>query len=209
MKRQLSWWLCKLRGPAETSSFFWNKQPDTPAMVSDASGEDGWGVCTQGYHIVGHWPQHWKQSNGPGVPSMLYKELVPPVMATLLLAAHMKGRVLCSGLDNAGVAFVINALSCGGLRSLQLLRPLSDVLAANHVALLAGHAHRVHNKHTDALSHALNRSLWSQVLASAQESRKNRDELHFAVLDMRRNECMLATISFARFTAIRASVAGR
>ena len=209
LKRQLCWWLYKLRGPAETSSFYWNRQPDTPAMVSDASGEDGWGVCTQGYHIVGHWPKHWKQSQGPGVPSMLYKELVPPVIATILLAPHMPGRVLCSALDNAGVAYVLNALSSGCLRSLRLLRPLADSLATNHVSLLAGHAHRVHNKHTDAMSHALTRALWSQVFASAPVCRHGHDELHFAVLDMRRGECMLATISFGRFIAPRANNAGR
>ena len=141
------------------------------------------------------------------MPSMLVKELVPPVISTLLFAAHMRGKVLCSGLDNAGVAFVINTLSSGCTHALQFLRPLADVLATNHVSLLAGHAHRVHNKHTDGLSHALTRALWLQVAESAPESRKNRDELHFAVLDIQRNECVLATISFARFTALCASAA--
>ena len=205
LKRQLCWWLAKLRGPAESSSFWWNQQPDTPAMVSDASGEDGWGVCTMGYHIVGHWPQHWKQSMGAGVPSMLVKEMVGPVVAALLLAPHMRDRVLCCGLDNAGDAFVLNAMSTGCLQSLLMLRPLADSLATNHVGLLAGHAHRANNKHTDALSHALDSSLWSQVFASARESRSGRVELHFAILDMRRQECMLATISFGRSTAPRAS----
>ena len=205
LKRQLCWWLHKLRGPAETSSFWWNQQPDTPAMVSDASGEDGWGVCVMGYHIVGHWPQHWKQSEGAGVPSMLLKELTGPVVAALLLAPHVRGRVLCSGLDNAGVAYVLNSLSTGCLEALHLLRPLTDSLATNHVGLLAGHAHRANNKHTDALSHSLDSFLWSQVFASAQESRSGRDQLHFAILDMHRQECMLATISFGRSTARRAN----
>ena len=53
LKRQMHWWYQKLKKPDELSSFFWNLQPDTPAIVSDASGEDGWGVCTHGYHIVG------------------------------------------------------------------------------------------------------------------------------------------------------------
>ena len=167
-------------------------------MVSDASGEDGWGVCTQGYHIVGHWPKHWKQSAGKNVPHMLYKELVPPSVAVLLLAKHMCRKVLCCALDNAGVAYVLNALPSGCLRSLQLLRPVADTLAANHVGLIAGHAHRAKNTHTDELSHALNDSLWSQVFASARVSRKGHDELHFAILDIRRQECMLATVSFGR-----------
>ena len=209
LKRQLFWWLHKLSKPEEISSFFWNKQPDTPAVVSDASGEDGWGVCTHGYHIVGDWPAHWRQSFGDDVPNMLYKELVGPVVATILLAPHSKGKVLCGAFDNAGVAYDINTLSAGCLQSLQLLRPFSDTLAANHVTFLAGHAHRVHNKHTDALSHSLTRFLWSQVAESARENRRNRDQLHFAILDLRRKQCMLATISFARFTPRPASDAGR
>ena len=129
---------------------------------------------------------------------MLYKELVPPSVAILLLAKHMCQKVLCCALDNAGVAYVLNALSSGCLRSLQLLRPVADTLAANHVGLIAGHAHRAKNTHTDELSHALNDSLWSQVFASARVSRKGHDELHFAILDIRRQECMLATVSFGR-----------
>ena len=140
---------------------------------------------------------------------MLYKELVGPVVATILLAPHLRGKVLCGAFDNAGVAYDLNSLSAGCPWALQLLRPFVDTLAANHVAFLAGHAHRVHNKHTDALSHSLSRLLWSQVAESARENRKNRDQLHFAILDMRRGECMLATISFARFTPRRVNDAAR
>ena len=139
---------------------------------------------------------------------MLYKELVPPVVAAIL-TPHIKGKVLCGAFDNAGVAYDINTLSAGCAGPLQLLRPLADTLAANHVGFLAGHAHRVHNKHTDALSHSLNRNLWSQVIASAPVSHKGRDQLHFAILDMRRGECMLVAISFARFTPRPASDVGR
>ena len=166
-------------------------------------------MCTHGYHIVGDWPDRWRQSVGSHVPSMLYKELVPPVVATILLAPHLRGKVLCGAFDNAGVAYDINTLSAGCVRSLQLLRPFADTLAANHVAFLAGHAHRVHNKHTDALSHSLNRVLWSQVIASARENRKNRDQLHFVILDIRRSECMAATISFGRSTPPNAKGARR
>ena len=140
---------------------------------------------------------------------MLYKELVGPVVAALLLAPHIRGKVLCGAFDNAGVAYDLNTLSAGCLQSLQLLRPLADSLAANRVGFLAGHAHRVNNKHTDVLSHSLNRHLWSQVVASAQESRSGRDQLHFVILDMHRKQCMLATISFGRSTRPRAKDAGR
>ena len=158
---------------------------------------------------MGHWPSHWKQSKGAAVPSMLYKEMVPPVIATLLLAPHMRGKVFCGAFDNAGVAYDLNTLSAGCPRTLRLLRPLADSLAANHAGLLAGHAHRTHNAHTDALSHSLNDAMWQDIFASAPVNRSGHDQLHFAILDMRRRECKLATISFGRSTRPPAGDAAR
>ena len=54
LKQQLSWWLGKLRSIRSPTTFFYAQQPDTPLLCSDASGEDGWGVCTMGFHIVGN-----------------------------------------------------------------------------------------------------------------------------------------------------------
>ena len=198
LKRQLFWWLSKLKGDNELSAYFWCEQPDTPVICSDASGEDGWGVCTQGYHIVGTWPEEWRQSAGPGAPNMLFKEVLPPVVAGLLLAPFSANKVFCSALDNAGAAFVLNSLSCGCAITRLLLRLLADSLATNHVALVAGQARRALNKHADLLSHALTLLTWSQVKASAPSRRSRRVEVHFAVLDMRRREAMLATLSFPR-----------
>ena len=140
---------------------------------------------------------------------MLYKEMVPPVVASILLAPHVRHKVLCGAFDNAGVAFNLNSLSAGCRRTINLLRPLADTLATNHVGMIASHAHRVHNKHTDALSHSLNDQLWAQVFASARVNRSGHDELHLAILDMRRVECMLASISFGRSTFPRVSDAVR
>ena len=87
LRQQLRWWLCALRSNVHAAAFFWDRQPDTPLMVSDASGDDGWGVCVMGLHIVGPWPPGWEQSSVKKLsPSMLWKELVGPAIAILLLA---------------------------------------------------------------------------------------------------------------------------
>ena len=197
LRAQLHWWHQSLRQNRCMSVKFWASQPDTPLVCSDASGEDGWGACTAGLHIVGAWPPHWRQSTGSDDPHMLYKELVPPVVTTLLLAPMLEQQVLCCALDNAGVAFTINKLSCGCERSLELLRPFADSLAHGRFAVIAGHAHRVHNAHTDKLSHSLCADVWSQVARSAYVKKRHRAELHFAVLDVKTSECLVATISFA------------
>ena len=127
---------------------------------------------------------------------MLYKELVAPVVSTLLLAPMLEQQVLCCALDNAGVAFTINKLSCGCKRSIGLLRPFADSLSRDRFAVVAGHAHRVHNSHTDNLSHSLCDEMWSKVAEDAAVKKKHRAELHFAVLDIRTGECFVATMSF-------------
>ena len=128
---------------------------------------------------------------------MLFKELVPPVVTTLLLAPMLRRQVLCCALDKADVAFTINKLSCGCERSLELLRPFVDSLARGRFAVIAGHSHRVHNQHTDSLSHSLCAKLWSQVAEDAPVKKRHLAELHFAVLDVKTAECLVATISFA------------
>ena len=197
LRAQLHWWHESLRRSRCMAVKFWTFQPDTPLVCSDASGEDGWGACAFGLHIVGAWPPHWRQSTGSDDPHMLYKELVPPVVTTLLLAPMLQQQVLCCALDNAGVAFTINKLSCGCERSLELLRPFADSLSRGRFAVIAGHAHRVHNTHTDKLSHSLCADMWSQVAREAAVKKSHRAELHFAVLDVKTGECLVATISFA------------
>ena len=126
-------------------SKFWASQPDTPLVCSDASGDDGWGCCTMGMHIVGTWPQAWRQSGGTRKVGMLFKEVVPPALTTMLLAPMMKDQVLCAALDNAGAAFSVNRLSATNCDlTTELMKPLSDSLSHGHFALIAGHAHREH-----------------------------------------------------------------
>ena len=91
----------------------------------------------------------------------------------------------------------INKLSCGCERSLELLRPYADFLARGRFAVITGHAYRVHNSHTDKLSHSLSVDMWSQLAEDAKIKKRHRAELHFAVLDVKTAECLVATISFA------------
>ena len=196
LRSQLHWWLHVLRDNTRLQSKFWDVQPNTPIACSDASGDDGWGACVMGLHIVGPWPEDWKQSTGSRSVSMHFKELVPPTISSLLLGPMLDQHVLCAALDNAGTAFSINSLTCGCAMSLELLRPLSDSLSRGRHALLAGHAHREHNAHSDALSHPLTDDIWSQVRASAAVKKGHRLELHFVVYDVATAECYVATISF-------------
>lgn len=198
LSRQLHWWLNTLQSLRRPTAFFWNVQPDTPVICSDASGDDGWGVCAMGFHIVGPWPDGWRQTFGPDAPHMLFKELLAPVMGTLVLGPSARNNVWCVALDNSGAAYVLNKLSCRCPRTLELLRVLTANLARNDSGLLAGHAHRERNVHCDILSHPLSSTLWSQIIAEAAIVKPHRDEIHFAVLDIRRRECWVATTSFAR-----------
>jgi len=199
LKIQLQWWLRALQRERVTpSSFFWDKQPDTPLMCSDASGDDGWGVCVMNLHIVGPWPEGYRQSDNVDAPGMLLKELIPPVVATLLLAQWCPDVVFAAATDNVGVAFVLNSLSCAGPQCLSLLQPLADALTSHHLGLIGGHAHRVYNQHADDLSHALSHAMWQQVLSSQTVHKPSRLELPFVVHDIQAGECFAATMSFAR-----------
>lgn len=195
LRSELQWWFHSLARDTKMMAKFWAAQPDTPLVCSDASGDDGWGCCTMGMHIVGMWPRAWRQSVGTRKVGMLFKEVVPPTLTAMLLAPLLRHQVLCSALDNAGAAFSINRLSAKCELTLELLKALADSLSHGQYVLLAGHAHRQHNAHTDILSHALPDFLWSQVVAGAKVSKPQRLEFHFAVIDVTTAECYLATIS--------------
>ena len=158
-----------------------------------------------GLHVVGDWPDEWKQSAGAGVPSMLFKELVPVVIMLLLLAPFNSNKVFAAATDNAGVAFVLNAMSCRCPWSLALLRPLADSLAKHHVGLIAGHAHRRFNEHADDLSHALSADMWRGIRAQARHSKVGRLQFHFVVHDMATKEAFAATMSFPRISTADAT----
>lgn len=199
MLRQFQWWLKAMQDESvQAFTHFWDVQPEVPLMCSDASGEDGWGACVLGLHIVGVWPDGWKQSAGAAVPSMLFKELVPIVLSILLLAPLCKGKVFAVATDNAGVAFVLNSMSCRCPLSLALLRPLADVLAKHHIGLVVGHSHRHHNTHADKLSHALPQAMWDDICAEAPSSNPARLHFPFVVHDIQAGEAFAASMSLPR-----------
>ena len=206
LKRQLQWWLNAMRSDRiPASTHFWDRQPEVPLMCSDASGEDGWGVCVMGMHIVGSWPKEWRQSAGASAPSMLFKELVPIVIAILLLAPFCTGKVIAAATDNAGVAFVLNSMSCRCPLSLALLRPLADACATYHLGLVAGHAYRHHNTHADKLSHALPQVLWDKIAEEGTVTKAGRMSFNFVVHDMLHTEAFTGSMSLPLGTAADAS----
>ena len=194
LQRQLRWWLHTLSASDFVGTRVWDTSacPDTMLMHSDASGEDGWGACIGNVHLVGPWPEELRDA------SMLFKELVPVVIILLLLAPWCDDVVFASVTDNAGVAFVLNALSCNCPRSIELLRPLVDSLACHRLGLVGGHAHREHNHHSDVMSHAIPDALWDDLVQGAPHCKRNRMEIHFVVHDLYNNDCFAATISFRR-----------
>ena len=129
---------------------------------------------------------------------MLFKELLAPAVTAILLAPFLQRKVFGCALDNAGAAFTLNKLTCRCPRCLELLRPLADSLSRYHMGLIAGHAHRCRNAHTDELSHSLSHDLWSQIIAKAPRKKLHRMEIHFIVVDLERREARAATISFKR-----------
>ena len=196
LKQQLHWWYNSLNSSRTISSFFWPSQPATSLIYSDASGEDGWGVCVDGFHFAGPWPPEWRQSAGTSSPHMLFKELLPPALVSMILAPHKKGEVLACVADNSGTAFSLNKLTCRCSQSLKLLRPLCDSLTANRVSLVADHIYRDFNEHTDDLSHAVPFTLWHRFLPQVVNSRKT--VIPFVVLDTVTGECYTAFVTYAR-----------
>ena len=130
---------------------------------------------------------------------MLFKEVLAPVVTALLLAPFVRGSVFACATDNAGAAFTLNSLSCACPETLKLLRPLSDGLTRAGVGLVADHAHRERNGHTDDLSHALPMRLWSRCVAQDDGSvRARTTRVPFAIMDMASGEAYTASMSFPR-----------
>ena len=131
-------------------------------------------------------------------PNMLFKELLAPTVAALLIGPHCPDLVFASAADNAGTTFTLNSLSCICHFSLELLRPLSSSLEFHRFGLVEGHTHRCHNQHADDLSHILTSPLWRVVLAQTAVTKKARMEVHFLVHDLWGGGVFAATMSFER-----------
>ena len=157
--RQLQWWKHALSSSSFVGSRVWDSKeaPETMLLRSDASGEDGWGACIGGFHLVGPWPEELKEEH------MLFKELVPVTIALSLMAKALPETVFGVAVDNTGAAFAVNKLSCRDPISRRLLQQMaSDLDAGGHTAL-AAHVRRARNVHADEMSHALMPAWWESI----------------------------------------------
>ena len=160
LQRQLQWWRNALKRKEFTGTRFWetHENPRALLMKSDASGEDGWGMCVRGIHLVGPWPEQLKDAN------MLFKELVPMVITIALLSKKLPETVFAAATDNTGSAFAMNRLTCRDRLSLRLLQQTAQDLEEGGHTSIASHVYRHRNQHADDLSHNLFEAQWKRII---------------------------------------------
>ena len=166
--RQLQWWRNALKNSNFVGSRIWdmNALPKTVLIRSDASGEDGWGACVAGFHFVGPWPKELQDEH------MLFKEIVPVTIMIALLSRVLPEAVFGVAVDNTGVAFAMNKLSCRDRITLRMLQQITSDLDAHGHTVLGAHIRRHRNKHTDAMSHALPKFMWEKIVSGFQHGRR-------------------------------------
>ena len=171
LRAQLRWWLNVLKQKRFKGTRVWSlgECPRSVLMESDASGEDGWGACTSGFHLVGPWPEELKDA------SMLFKELVPMMITLALMAAQLPETVFAAATDNTGSAFAVNRLTCRDRISRRLLQQMSHDLEAGGHTAIASHVYRHRNEHADELSHALLKVQWQRI-EEEQKRQSQRDD---------------------------------
>ena len=159
LQRQLQWWKNSLQVKNFVGSRIWTKHTAPRAMLirSDASGEDGWGVCMAGFHFVVPWPEDVQDEH------MLFKEMLPIVIAISVLSKQLPETVFGVAVDNTGVAFAVNKLSCRDRITLRLLQQLASDLDEGGHTVLGAHIRRHRNEHTDEMSHALPKFEWNRI----------------------------------------------
>ena len=171
LQRQLQWWMHSLSSAQWVGTRIWDAEtaPTQVLVQSDASGADGWGACVGGFHFVGPWPSYLADEH------MLFKEMVPVVFTISLFASKLPETVFGVAIDNTGVAFAVNKLSCRDKSTLRMLQQLtSDLERGGHTALGA-HIRRHRNKHTDAMSHPLSKFLWKKITSEQRQSKRFSD----------------------------------
>lgn len=173
--RQLQWWSHALASDTFVGSRIWdaNVSPSTLLMHSDASGEDGWGACVAGLHFAGPWPAVLSEA------SMLFKEMVPVAVVLALLAPKMPETVFGIAVDNTGVAFSVNKLSCRDMKTRRLLQQVTSDLYPHGHTVLGAHIRRRRNSHADKLSHALVKSMWSRIQKHQSSRRSKKAESYW------------------------------
>ena len=103
---------------------------------------------------------------------MLFKELVPVVIALSLLSDKIPETVFGSAVDNTGAAFALNSMSCRDKISLRLLQQLAQDLQNGGHTVLASHVRRFRNEHADLLSHSLYPAWWQDIVRHQKRRQK-------------------------------------
>lgn len=198
LQRQLQWWRNSLKMKNFVGSRIWEQQasPRTMLIRSDASGEDGWGACVAGFHFAGPWPEALKDEH------MLFKEIVPVTLVIALLSAKLKETVFGVAVDNTGVAFAVNKLSCRDRITLRMLQQITTDLDAGGHTVLGAHIRRHRNKHTDAMSHALAKFMWNAITREQQHSARVKSGAYwlfpFVAQELETGQCMSGTFVMRR-----------
>ena len=168
LMRQLQWWRNALKSSNFVGSRIWDARasPNTMLINSDASGEDGWGACAAGFHFVGPWPKELQEEH------MLFKEIVPVTILIALLAKILPETVFGVAVDNTGVAFAVNKLSCKDRITLRMLQQITSDLDKGGHTVLGAHIRRHRNEHTDAMSHALLKFMWDRITKGFEHGKR-------------------------------------
>ena len=205
LQRQLQWWRNSLKHANFVGSRIWDMQsvPETTLVRSDASGEDGWGACVHGLHFAGPWPEQLQDEH------MLFKEMVPVTITIALLSAVLPETVFGVAVDNTGVAFAVNKLSCRDRITLRLLQQLTTDLEAGGHTVLGAHIRRHRNEHTDEMSHALRKYLWDKITQRQQFGKRVREgaywQFPFVAQDLSTGECVSGCFRMRRSLFARIS----
>ena len=151
-----------------------------------------------GLHIVGPWPVDLMDTH------MLFKELVPVVIALSLLSPMVPETVFGSAVDNTGAAFTLNKLTCRDAISRELMKSLASTLDAAGHTVLAAHVRRDRNKHADKLSHTLPPSLWLLIMQHQESRVSTKDAKYwrfpFVVQCLKSGTCMSAVFKARKLT---------
>ena len=101
---------------------------------------------------------------------MFVKDLLPVVIAVLLLSPLFENYIFCPTMDNSDAVFRLNCGSCRNPIGLVLMKAMSTALAARNNHLLADWNNREQllAKHADDLSKTLDTEAWETYAPLAE-----------------------------------------
>jgi hypothetical protein len=146
--QDLEWWLDKLTNPTWRGSRYWPADDMLPILImkSDASGHIG---C--GYHIGEQVRTHvWTPVQLAN--SIAWKELYPVLLACKEFGSQWQGKIIRTGIDNAGVVYMINSGGAATANCSHLLRQIADLEAQFDFTVIASWVPREFNVAADTAS---------------------------------------------------------